>query len=427
MLPVIPKPFQRLSIAVLVLGLAQLACVTLLGRPTPLAPPTPIIVAITATPRVIVVTSEPGVTPPPTSGPTDQEIRDGIQRAVDLFAQAYTENDPALLAQAVDQDNAPFRRIVRSRFDDFQNSYVGGQIEWGYTVDRIERRAAGFVLAHLREEGGWAADWLFRQAGDHWVLSEPSVEQIGAAQTIETDYFIFITYPWAEDVNAAIIDMMDMAREEVRAVLGTVPEQKARVEIMPIYGLKPFNTMGAVALYAASGGPEGEDLIEVYAPNSYAFGHYDPDLGWDGELAMTLTHEYTHMTHNRSFDDAGELAAWMSEGLAEYVSGAPNNVSHACYAAWSGDLIPIVDSESPSFKQDLMHLSTLDQDVGLAYALAHSLVAYVVEEHGGLDGFWNLARAYDESQDFDKVLRQTFDVSYAEFDRAWRAWLKEQC
>lgn len=419
----------------LALGLAQLACATLTTPGDPASTIMPVTVVVTVTPVIKVLVATPAPTlslspiPPTTSAElTDAEIEAGIQDAVDVYAQAYNANDPDLLARVVDQENLPFRRIVRSRFDSYQESYLAGQIEFGYTVHGIERRDFGLVLAYLRDQGGGAEAWLFRVVDDHWVLTEPTVEQIGEAQTTETEHFIFVTYPWADDVNSTLIAMMDDARANVLAVLGQAPDEKARVEILPIYGLQPFNTMHAIALYWAAN-EMGNDVIQVYTPDTYAFGWYDPDEGWEAELERTLTHEYTHMTHTRSFGDAGQLADWLSEGLAEYVSDAPNNLRVACRAAHAGDIIPIVDTETEAYlhKQDLMHLRSLDADIGLAYALSHSLVAYIVEEQGGLAMLWALANAYDETSNFDKALQQTLDVDYAWFDSHWRAWLKEQC
>ena len=78
--------------------------------------------------------------------------------------------------------------------------------------------------------------------------------------------------------------------------------------------------------------------------NMNLFANWMARLGWDGELEQTLTHEYTHMTHARSFGGAGKLADWMSEGLAEYVAGAADANSYwACDAIESGMFITILD------------------------------------------------------------------------------------
>jgi hypothetical protein len=374
--------------------------------------------------------------PPPTSAPsaeptqtlpaaevqqfTEEEIWAGIQAALDLYAEAYSQNVPELLEEVVDQENKPFRRIVGNRFAEFQNSYIGGQIQFQYNLLEIEPREFGYVIARFETEHGSEASWPFRFTDDHWVLTEPTVEQIGEPVTTETENFIFVTYPWSDEVNPQIMEVMDTARTNVEQTLGKVPDEKSSVTIMPIYGLKPFNPMAAIALYTGGG-------IEVYAPDSFAFSFYDSALGWDGELQRTLTHEYTHLTHDLSFNRAGRLADWMSEGLAEYVADAGENTSWACEAFRSGTFIPILDESDAVYKQDLMHMYLLEKDFGLSYGFATSLVQFTVENHGGLDGFWKLATALDDTGDFRKAVQEAFEISCEEYDQDWQEWLKNQC
>ncbi|MBC7877072.1 MAG: hypothetical protein H7Y59_07885 [Anaerolineales bacterium] len=357
---------------------------------------------------------------------TDDEIKAGIQTSLDIYAQAYNENNPELLEQVVDQENKPFHRIARSRFDNFQLSSQAGTGTFSYTLINITKREFGYVIAQFKTGGGYQADWPFRLVNGVWVITEPTVEQVGEPVITDTEHFTFTTYPWADDVNQQIMDMMETARTNVEKVLGEAPTQKANVKIMPIYGLSPFNPMNAIALYNKNGGA-AEDTIEVYTPESFAYSYYDPAIGWEGELQRTLTHEYTHMTHARVFNNAGRLSDWMSEGLAEYVSGADQNLYWACDSARSGTIIPILDESDATYKQDLMHMYLLDQDFGLSYSFAHSLVSFTVENYGGLDGFWKLANALDTTSDFKKAVQSAFGISYEEYDQKWREWLEGQC
>ena len=407
-------------IATLMLILSQLACQTLLpGRATATAT-----VPVT-TPAEVAATQN--TAPTAKTEFSDEEIKSGIQLSLDRYAQALTDNDPELLAQVVDQENKPFRRIVLSRFDEFQASYIGGQIEFDFSLIDITKRDHGFVIAHFATGSGLEAQWPFRYLNSTWVISEPTVEQIGEPITTETEHFTFTSYPWADDVNPLIIELMETARGNVEEVLGTVPNEKATVEIMPIYGLDPFSAMNAIASYS-KGPTSTEDKIEIYTPNSFSYSYYDPSMGWDQELEQTLTHEYTHMTHARSFDTAGRLADWMSEGLAEYVAGAADQNSFwACDAFESGTFIPIMDETTSVYKQDLMHMYGLEANFGLSYDFATSLVAFTVENHGGLDGFWKLTNTFDETSDFKEAVQESFGISYDEYNAQWQAWLKHKC
>jgi len=416
---------QKISIAAVLLIASQLACQTLLPNTAPTVPPTPSVVPT-------VVTTSTVVLPIPTTVPTelpqfsDDEIKGGIQATLDQYAQAYNDNKPDLLDQVVDQENKPFRRIVRSRFDEFQDSYQAGSFDDQFTLLDITRRDDGFVLAHFENDGGYEAVWPFRFQNGNWVISEPTVEQMGKPATKETDHFIFTYYPWADDVNPRIMELMENARQNVQKVLGKVPDEKANVEIMPGYGLHPFEAMNAIASYYQGTTP-AEDKIRIYSPNSFAYSFYDSGLGWEGELEQTLTHEYTHMTHTRSFNKAGRSADWMSEGLAEYVSGAKENSYWACDATRSGTFIPILDESGKVYKQDLMHMYGLDKNFGLSYDFATSVVEFTVQKFGGLDGFWKLAQALDQTSDFKQAVQKAFGITYDQYNSQWQAWLRKKC
>jgi len=406
----------RFAIAGIMLILSQLACQTFAPAPA------------TATVQVISPTE---IVPTQTIAPTvtlefsDVEIRAGIQQSLDIYADAYTNNQPELLETVIDHENKPFLRIVRSRFDDYQRSYLGGQIDIQFTLLDITRRGYGFVIAHF-ETGSYEGEWPFRYLNGNWVISEPTIEQIGDAVTTESEYFIFTSYPWADDVNQQIMDMMETARQRVEAVLGRVPDEKANVEIVPIYGLERYDTMNAIASYTKGSAPT-DDKIKIYTPNSYVFSFYDPAIGWERELQDTLTHEYTHMTHARSFNDAGKLADWMSEGLAEYVAGQDENSYWACNAMKSGTFIPIMDESTEVYKQDLLHMYVLEENFGLSYDFATSLVEFTVDNYGGLNGFWKLAETFDKTSDFKKAVQESFGVSYDDYNTKWQDWLKKEC
>ena len=404
--------FVRIILTLIILISSQLACQTL--------------TAPAATESVPTAQLDISASPTVPADLSDEEIKAGIQSSLDTYAQAYNENNPDLLEQVVDQENKPFRRIVRSRFDEYQISSQAGGGTFSYTLNSIDKRELEYVIAHFTTAGGYKADWPFRLLNDRWVITEPTVEQVGEPVITDTEHFTFTTYPWADDVNQQIMDMMEIARTNSEAVLGQAPTEKANVKIIPIYGLSPYNPMNAIALYNKNGGA-AENIIEIYAPSSFAYGYYNPDVGWDGELQKTLTHEYTHMAHARVFNNAGRLSDWMSEGLAEYAAGADENLYWACDAVRSGTFIPILDERDTIYKQDLMHMYSLERDFALSYSFAHSLVTFTVENYGGLDGFWKLANELDETSDFKKAVENAFGISYEEYNQKWQEWLKQQC
>ena len=383
--------------------------------PAPTAEPTD-----TAAPSAM-----PTASPPPvvTAVPTDADILRGIQDTMDTYARAYNQNDLELLLSVVDTSNAPFRRMVKSRFDDYQASMYAGTLDFSYEVVSIQRRGP-LAVAHLRSFDVVAADWPFRLVNGTWLLSEPAVEELGELVTSEDEHFIFETYPWADDVNFEIMEMLDMAARQVYEKLGGIPTQKLRVRIRPSYSIDRFADPNSIAYYQP-GTDLTSDAIYIYAPNSVAFDTYYEADGWQAGLQQTITHEYTHFAHQRAFDNAGKLLGWLGEGLAEYASDS-SRIYAAFDAARQDQLIPLVDPSDEVYKQDLMHLYLLEADMSLGYAESHALVEYIVFKYGGIDTVWELARTHDDLQDLDAALQNVLGVGLDEFENRWQKWMKAQ-
>ncbi len=354
----------------------------------------------------------------------DEEIFSGIQETVDTYARAYNTNDLELLQSVTDAENLAFKRLVSSRFTDYQNSIYGGNYTFSYTVDSIERMPLGFVQVHLLTPGSAAYDWLFRLVDDKWILSEPTEAQFGKPTKKETEHFTYLLYPWNEDLNEEIISLMEESAAQVEQVLGALPPEKAEVEILPGYSADPYADPNSLAYYQTGGNGKPDKMV-IFSPNSYSFGWYDDEVGWQPDLQSTLTHEYTHMTHLRAFAKAGKLLDWFSEGLAEFVSGSQRY--YEIQDALDPDqLIPILDKTVTINQQDLGHIYLLENNISLAYAEAESLIMFIHEKYGGIEGVWGFARAHDEYQDYDEALMATFNIDFATFDQQWRDWLKTE-
>ena len=422
---------KRLTLLVLILLLTLIACAPT-PTPTPVPPTAMAIPTATSVPTATATTMPTAIPLPPTATPLPQptvtptpdinKIRASIQASLDLYARAYTNNDEKALEQAVDS-SAPYWRFVTTRFSTYQKSIFAGQTKFAYTVVEIKPREFGFVQARIQSSGGSEMHWLFHEREGKWVLAEPSVEEVGEVRTIEKDGFTFKVYPWADEVNDQVIALMVNGRARVLQVLGQVPEQKATVTIKPTYGVSPYDSPSAIAYYS-TGFRGTDDLIAIYSPYSYGYGGYNAKTGWQADLETTLTHEYTHMVHRRSFATVGRGCDWTSEGLAEYTSGS-FRLGAVRAAVQSGNIIPLVDTVSPVYKQDMNHMLTLNKDVSLAYGFAASLVKFIAENYGGVDAFWRVAKACDTTPDFDQVLQKSINVPLEKFDAEWRTWLKK--
>lgn len=240
---------------------------------------------------------------------------------------------------------------------------------------------------------------------------------------VETDHFIFYAYPWSEDVNATIMEMMEQARETVEAKLGKLPEEKVRVYIKSASGVPLLGGEVGPGFYHRASSERVPDSISVLIPISFAFRFYNPDKGWEPVLQDVLAHEYTHFVTDHAFVPLIEMAPWMYEGLAEYI--VEENYDGLLQEIVEDDLfIPMVDTTRAYGKQDLEHMNIgLEEETAVDYALAYSLVVYITETYGGLDGFWALVEAYAPRRDFDAAWQEAFGVQYETFEQDWQTWV----
>lgn len=426
----------RLRIIGLLLALAfALQGCGLLGGGNAPAPTTPTPVAQNPAPTEESIEPSPtaaaDLEADPTNAPsapaelTEESVKEGIQAALDLYAEAYSKNKPELLKEAADQTNAPFRRYIQTRFEQsLQAGYVGTG-GYSFTVASVEERDLGFWQAQVINVNGYANDWTFRQLEDgRWVMSEPTSKQVGEKEVIETEHFTFVTYEWSEDVNPMLMELMDQARQNVLDRLGKVPDMKPEVTIKPTFGVGKAENPGTLAYYDRSS--RRTDKIVIFAPESYVFQSYDPKVGWQAELETTLTHEYTHLVNNRSFTPIARMSDWMIEGIAVYASQDTGYDYLVSRAVAEDKILPIIDQSDRVYKEDLEHFTILDEqwEVVTGYGLSNALVRYIVEEHGGLEGFWKLVDSYDKSQRLPNALQETFGVDYDTFQADFNTWLK---
>jgi hypothetical protein len=100
------------------------------------------------------------------------EVTAAIQYTLDLYARAYNEHNQDLLDQALDQDNAPFRRFMHSRFVGSRSVAQGAEAR-RYTVQTILKPLPyAFVLARV------ARRWAGRRC--HVSRRWPALDHVGA-------------------------------------------------------------------------------------------------------------------------------------------------------------------------------------------------------------------------------------------------------
>ncbi len=393
-----------------------------------------------------VVTSEPATetveptteTAEPASAPiaggagtelSDEELTAALQETADLWGQAFADADPELLVQAIDPKSPSLLRTQQARLKTISESIGASTREWNGEIVNITRREHGYVQAHV-DTGDIRRGFTFKEVNGKWLLSEPTRAELGKRVKVETDHFIIQYYPWDQAISDEIIKMMEEVHTTIIGKLGSGPDTKSLVQLIPTYQAAPGLSSGNyLAFYRrGSGARLGSKEMVINTPDSFGFGAYDGAAGWQADLEATLAHEYVHLVNDCCFTPIARMNGWMIEGFAEHISDGPiSRQGEVALAVQNDAIIPIQDTSGERVeKQDLEHLTLLDQDISLAYGLSSSLVNYIVENYGGLDGWWKLIGDFDQTQNFDQSLQNVLGITLAEFEQGWKDDLKKR-
>jgi hypothetical protein len=405
--------------------------------PTDIAEPTAPVVeetpeaaepTVEATPEAAEPTSAPAADDT-TTDLSDAELIAALQETVDLWAQAFTEADPEMLAEAIDRRSPSLLRTQQARLKTVSESIGAGSRQWGGTVVDVTRREHGYVQAHI-DSGNIRRGFTFKEVDGKWLLAEPKRAELGKRETIETEHFTIQYFPWDEAMIDTIATMMEDVHTTITDKMGRGPEQKSLVQLIPTFEASPGLASGnALAFYRRGfGARRGVQEMVINTPDSFGFGAYDANAGWEPSLEATLAHEYVHLVNDCCFTPIARMHDWMIEGLAEHISDGPiSREGEVALAVQNDAIIPIQDTSGSRYdKQDLEHLTLLDQDISLAYGLSSSLVNYIVENYGGLDGWWTLIEDFDKTQDLNQSLQNVLNISLEEFEQNWIDDLKQR-
>ena len=375
-----------------------------------------------------------GCTPPPaqtqrieaiTTLVPDKEgiIKARIQHTLNDYNTALEKHDKELFMSTVDQENQVLQESFSTFYDGFEKSGFPNTVKLGMTLIGIEQIDNDLVLAHIwRDRDDWQADWFFRESTAKWVITEPTAAEAGVPQAITSGMYTLTTYPITDYLNGKIISLVSKAQEDLLNDLGEIPKDKITITVYPSVSISPLDGR-ALSAWSINPSEDGPDTIDLISPASWSFGFYDPGVGWESDFEMLLTHELARITYVRNFGNPGQGVDWFFEGLTEYVAGF-DEMSEVTAAVQNDTITPIIDRSSTEKKIDLAHFENL-ANLRLAYGLSESLVAFIVEQYGGLETFWALAKSYDRTQDMNQALRDTLGIDYEQFDAGWREWLKE--
>ncbi|MFW6331465.1 MAG: peptidase MA family metallohydrolase, partial [Gemmatimonadota bacterium] len=145
-----------------------------------------------------------------------------------------------------------------------------------------------------------------------------------------------------------------------------------------------------------------------------------PTFDWERTpphtIYRTLRHELAHVALQR-FLGTTRVPRWFSEGYAQWAAG-----EWRWDSAWQLRMA-FVRRDSPPLDSLNLQWPVAEADARLAYLLAASALAYLVEQSGerGLRIFLDRWR---QQVDFDAAFRTTFGLTVGQFEEDWRAHVK---
>lgn len=168
-----------------------------------------------------------------------------------------------------------------------------------------------------------------------------------------------------------------------------------------------------------------------YPPPAYATGVAYPAAGivlltltapetWERPpLDQVLTHELSHIALGRAIGQR-PVPRWFAEGLA--IGHADEFSISRTRVLWQAvvthELLPLreLDSRFPQHPRQ----------VGVAYAEAESLVAYLLRGKGNAKRFSHLIEGLRRGKPFEAALVGAYGLSTEALEQQWRAWLHER-
>ncbi len=224
-------------------------------------------------------------------------------------------------------------------------------------------------------------------------------------QSLANDQVAVYWYERPADFGQELFDAATESYEHVSAITSVSTERPARVVV--------YN--------------EQDDFCAFFAPRScqaWIGGQAHPGITvqWgtnrDWLTRDVIPHELAHVFYNQIFRDTWvRIPTWFNEGLAVYNERTDHRGEMALVeaAAAEGELIPLRKMGTQA--SGLAHDS-----VGLWYAQAYSLVAFIADVYGE-EALGDVVLTLADNHPMEETLQRTLDVDLIAFEMAWREWL----
>lgn len=373
---------------------------------------------------------------------------DGIQQALDTYAQALVEKDRGRFAGILDQENPAFAeqelerfdRLVEVPFDQFYLSLisqaetapgtVAAKVATAYTLrgsfpELPDLERAAYIL--VKREDGWK---LSGDASEQALGRKRNArfEDFGKVEVLEGDRAIILYQsPQAETARQAL-SMAEASMPRLEEVIPGTNLPKVPIivyrgtdEIDQTYPGKWQEWTGGASRQLGEGADQGGEIIidaEVFQNTDSDFPGYNQKM---------IAHELTHIA---LFPLTGDRTPpFLVEGLADHVAGIEEVVLLKERLQAGGDFSPTLsDIYQPGGFSALLTMEAAT----LAYEEADTAVALLEEKYGN-ENVLALMREFRRREDdqleqsvlVDEVFRSVFGISWNDFEEEWRRYVLE--
>lgn len=248
--------------------------------------------------------------------------------------------------------------------------------------------------------------WQLRDSSGATVTTEPVYTEYTDDsqnwQRLESEKVIILWYERPDSFGQQLFQSAQEAYDHVAEITGATTERPIRVVI--------YNNQADFCSFY----PICEDWVggQTFSGITVQWGT-DPD--WF--IYDVVPHELAHVFYGEIFEDTWvRVPTWFNEGIAVYNerSDHQREINMVKAAAESGELRPLAIMTRGG--------GVSHGDVGLWYAVAYSLVAYISDAYGE-ETLGDLILTLASNVHFEEALVMTTGLDMAQLEMEWRDWL----
>ena len=363
------------------------------------------------------------VAPPtanPSSGsarpsPTKVEITSStpaeLESVMAARIRAMGSKDLTAFQATVDLTRPAFRRCQQEAFDTAARQGFAADAT---KVVKVEAYGDGYVRAYVQDGSIGIERRYFRRDGDHWILTEPKVDELGGERSRVVDG-VRVDY-WAidEEVVGFVGHEAAATKDFLTPYANSTIRDPYFVKLIPTH--ETAGIVGCQFIAFANSRDEHAPFIGMWrlwlTPSL--------DRVSDYEQAV-LRHEGLHYLQDQFIHNITvRLDWWLIEGWPDYVAKSRSRgaIVDAVCASTVPTLKRIIDGvpTEPDTPPEL---------TSQYYALANSMVEYVYATYGS-QTYWDLVALYKDNTDYRVNYPKVFKAEPDAFYQAWLVFAKKK-